>query len=347
MRLPPPERPRPRQPENRGIGAAAWGGLVVLATVFGVLQGPKALADLHELTCGWPAWQGIAGAFGDCASYAAKPTTTVVVTTSTLPKGPVPRAVIYQEQLKQFHIAFRDNDEVFLKHLYDAGFRIDAGVVCSALPRREADPGSAMKAVKTLLTFSKGEVDCDAGKGIGGDVLILRDVMSSHFRGCWGEDSTKYWSGTVAAIDQWIAIKGRSGALVESARANLNLIERAKAASRDDYIRACVIFHGEPRLWGQKIADQEKGTAEQLLHGTGTCPVVDWLAGGSSQYGSTLPNEIRRRLQSRKFIGISQEKEQVAARETAQEVCGLAIKKTGMTLPPKQIEQDLRRWAKQ
>lgn len=65
----------PRGPDGQrqggGVGNFLWIGMGVLATVFGVLAGPKILADQHELMCGWSSgWQRLAGRFGDCAAYA-------------------------------------------------------------------------------------------------------------------------------------------------------------------------------------------------------------------------------------------------------------------------------------
>lgn len=56
---------------GRGVGNLLWGGMLVAATVFGVLAGPKIVADQHELMCGWSSgWQRFAGLFTDCAVYA-------------------------------------------------------------------------------------------------------------------------------------------------------------------------------------------------------------------------------------------------------------------------------------
>lgn len=127
--------PRTRNSGSSGsrrisFGAIAWGAIVVLATIFGVLQGPKAVVDLHELMCGSSSWQGLAGRFSDCASYASKqyPPGAAVGVVSTDPLEIITRRGYtpdHQSVYRAISLGRREDVDLLLK----AGAKINVGML--------------------------------------------------------------------------------------------------------------------------------------------------------------------------------------------------------------------------
>lgn len=218
------------------FGALAWGLVVVLATVIGVLQGPKALVDLHELMCGSASWKGVAGRFGDCAAYAQKPTQ-VVITGAGVPSGPLPKAVVYNEQLQQFETALRDGDGAFLNHLHAAGFRLKAENVCFLL---NATPSfrwkvSEARHLESVRNFSESAVKCG---NLPLDAAMLKRLMERIVDGiCPGTEMQK--TG-IELLNSWIAIAGKSPDLRQIAKEQIAIVKKSGSMSKAELIELCM-----------------------------------------------------------------------------------------------------------
>jgi len=338
----------PEGKRSSGFGRLAWGAALVLSTILGVLAGPKILRDQHELMCGWSSgWQSFAGTFGDCGSYAEKSRTTVVINGPVVPQGPVPKKVLYDQNVNQFRLAFWDRDEKFLSHLHQTGFRLEGDEVCSQLDRvmREAkfDADSAGKATDVLARFADGEVRCEYGNTkVSGEAYLLKRGIRRNIEGCWSASTSENWTRTIAMIDRWVAAKGKSKDLAGEALNNLQLLKRAATVPRDDFVNACMTVFGTPSRWGAKHSDTERDAAMNLLMFGGSC-----MMKYRGVAGIALTDEVENRIdQNYQSSSLTREQEKKVAKDLAQGVCSDAISKTSFNIYPKPFEAALLRWSR-
>jgi len=319
-------------------------GVALFLLVTGV---PTAIAWLqgHEMACrGSPGWQRFAGWFGDCGSYAENSRTTVVINGPVVPQGPVPRKVLYDQNLNQFRLALWDKDEKFLNHLHQTGFRLERDEVCSQLDGvlREVnfDAVAAGKATGTLARFAdNGKVRCEDGlpsKSYSVDVYVLKRVIEDSRRRCSSSKNVEQWPKIVAIIDNWISANGKSAELSEEARKYLQALKRAGSAPREDFIKACMVTYALSQA--PKFPDAEKGLAAALLQVGGTCFMEH------SEAHSLIRNMDT--LKSRNSAYYSDpEKGYARTRELEREVCSKAINNTGFNIDSKPFEAALLRWS--
>lgn len=253
----------PRKSGRKGSvspGDNAWAVVVVVATTIGVLQGPKAVVDLHELMCGSASWQGIAGRFGDCATYAEKSRTTVVINGPGAPKGPVPRATQYNQQYADFRTALMDDDKDFLVQVQSGGFRLRAEHVCDAVSHvisKWADSGRQATRVDLdfVLTFSDGPVGCkryfkegswlQARENVPHDRWVLDSAMDGSLFSCSKMQAERnpyrsnYWAAHAAAIDKLLAWRPPSPEFKAGVKAYLAALSEFSAATPERLIAVC------------------------------------------------------------------------------------------------------------
>lgn len=221
-----------------GYGAAAWGAVGVLATILAILQGPKAIVDLHELMCGSSSFQGVAERFADCAAGAAKPAPTAV------PGAPPSQAKAerYEVNYRRFWQSAQDGDRAELDSIYAEGWRIKPEEACYLL--RFGPPGPGKKRITAIvddvLRFSSGKIACD-GKDV---ATSLFDLLIAEKR-CFRDVDTSSTSD-IAVIDR-VASAQPSQSFQDAAARLLKALDTAAAATRDQLVEVCTTRYGSGR----------------------------------------------------------------------------------------------------
>lgn len=246
---------------RRGVVTVVWGLLVVLATVFGVLAGPKIIADQHELMCGGsPLWQGLANRLGDCSRYARQP----AVVGSPTATGPQPRLMDYQKQLTDFRVAAHDGDANFLKHLSGAGFKLRNDDLCEAAKTlaAEKDFDRGRTEVEQLIVASLGSgKPCKAWpflevrpdhEMMSLQRFVLEVVFSGSGRwarnGCHWAEALARWPLAQSLIEKLNSAQGAAPEdLRHAARSFLAAIRRVMSTSRGSLVALCTKKRGS--LW--------------------------------------------------------------------------------------------------
>lgn len=264
-----------------------WGALVVLGTVFGVIAGPKILRDQHELMCGWSSgWQRFAGWFGDCAAYAQKPSGPI----AAAPTAPVPRAVLYAQQLANFRTAIFDADDVYLATLRKDGFKLKSESFCAEVAREVREGRVRGKILKEraerMRQFVEGDVRCgDDAPSI--DALILDQIIESKIRSrsiyCHSID----WAEIQDVVEPLKPFASSSKDLAVVANRYLKLFRSAVQSDIETWGKYCT-------------AILDRGSADKAF--TQQAESVFSVAGGCLFYGGGL-SQLRLVIDTERKVG--------------------------------------------
>lgn len=311
-----------------------WRTLGRVSTVAGALGIFSAVFVFWDTVC--ERFPGMAGVlpFVTC-KQARVPSRPVTVTGPDTSKAPVPRAVVRQEQFKQFSVAFKDRDQAHLDYLYQAGFRLENG--CGLWGQGIGAPTyksahEAQWAVGVMLKFTPHAFSC-GNKPFDAHVITLWRIglrSSSH--------SNSGWSDTSLILDAWISAKGASSEFRAVAKEILTDIRQLSRVTRVDFVEACAIAHDANSPENPESADS---VASKMLYRTGACPFrVDHS-----------PYVMRDRIVSAQMRGrLSREFPNENARKAfdlgiAKALCDKEIRKSDFCLPPPDVERALVRWA--
>lgn len=231
---------------------------------------PAAIAWLqgHEMACGWSSgWQRFAGWFGDCAGYAQKPSQTVVITGPAVPQGPVPRAVVYNEQLKQYRLARDDGDQEFLNKLYQSGFRLKSNSACNGWDwiAFSSPVDVAVSRAKVELKFSESPVTC-SGRAV--DAHLLQDLLDEVNRVCKPVSNLNEasWKSRIAVIDELVSARGPSESFKETARSAAIRFDKARSVNKEEVVELCVRAFDPDLPWDRRMRERKEGDTVFGVH---------------------------------------------------------------------------------
>lgn len=233
------------EPTRHGIGrkVIGWllggGALGLVLILLQLMQAPQTVASFHEWTCKSSWFGGLAGLFGDCAAYAQKPSGPV----AAAPTTPVPRAVLYAQQLENFRSAVNDADDVYLATLRKDGFKLKSESFCAEVARQVRESRVRGKALKEraerMRQFVEGDIRC-GDDGISIDAMILDQVVESQIRSRGVYCHPIEWVEIQDVVDPLKPFAGSSKDLSVVANRYLKLFRSAVQSEAETWVRYCV-----------------------------------------------------------------------------------------------------------
>jgi len=159
-------------------------------------------------------------------------------------RGPVPRAVIYAEQLKHFKTALRDSDGKYLDHLMREGFRLRASDLCSEMENvlyRWANSSKEFElaAIGKLMEFSDGQQVCERlgnKNALPLDHWILEHVVEKVLFSCSKRSEAPLY---IKAIDRIIANQRASPAFRDAARNYVVIPQQMRELTPQRIVEVC------------------------------------------------------------------------------------------------------------
>lgn len=302
-------------PRNSGrkrrvnLGAVAWTVFVVIATFIGVIQGPKAVVDLHELMCsGSTSWRQFAGRFGDCAAYAQSKSAPQIDVAGGLLKLLPPSA---QRKVARDRIAASFSSPAEQDKLYAEGIRIGAEEACYLINFTKIAPD----VIPVLERFSSEPIVC-SGKEVPAHLLSMD-------QGCW-RDANFGPAGPIALADRWNSARP-SPQLRDWAIQKLKAYRFAESAKSNELAQIC---NKRPGPESEKLSAAERTFIDSVFSFAAACKME-------------RVNTIGLPVNS--FIGISQH-DQIFG--NVPELCRFRAQKVGVDGQAVQIKEYLLRWSK-
>jgi hypothetical protein len=267
-----------------------WGTLGVLATLFGVMAGPKVIVDNHELMCGWsPIWQRLAGLLGDCAPYVQKLRTEIIVVPGSAPAERLPQKEVYARQRKQFLAAAHDRDEQFVGYLKREGFRAREEDTCSIIEDLASGRTVAASAVDLVMESVPPKFRCqsrailsDKREAVPIDRALLDRALPWFI--CGIPEPSNYVGLMVkngatqarATTIERVVMKqgGPSPELRAAAKRYAQMLERVRRLTKDDVVASCIAStndeRGIPAAFTGRCLEARAGAVTQIGYGEPT-----------------------------------------------------------------------------